>query len=234
MKISICSQVKNRRHQLEKTIGYNLKVIKGKADLEWVIVDMGSDDGLEELIEENAQEGVHYYKILEEKPYSIPISKNFSARLSSGDYVFNLDIDNFVCDIDEQIRALNYEGVYCDICFKGVFGRIGCSKDIFKKVGGYDESFLPAAYHEYDFMDRCKRAGYNFHHVKPGFMPIGNDKKETTKHMPEGMSWGMMNQCNKQKAAENAAAGVINPNKTYTKARFLHNFREEVSLGNEF
>jgi glycosyltransferase involved in cell wall biosynthesis len=234
MKISLCSQVKNRRHQLEQTIGYNLKAIKGKADLEWVIVDMGSDDGLEELIKENAQEGLHYYKILEEIPYSIPISKNFGARLCSGDYVFNLDIDNFVCDVDERIRALNYEGVYCDVCFKGVFGRIGCNRDVFRKVGGYDESFLPAAYHEYDFMERCKRVGCTFHHVKPVFMPIRNDKTDTTKYMPEGMSWDMMNEHNKKKAAENAAEGVINPNKTHAKARFLHNFENEVLLGANF
>jgi len=219
VKISICSQVKNRRNQFEKTILYNLRSLKKDNDLEWIIVDMGSDDGIEGLIRENMQEGLQYYRVIDEIPYSIPIAKNVSARLSSGGYVFNLDIDNFICDIGTQIRSLGHESVFCDVWFKGVFGRIGCRKDIFEKVGGYDESFLPAAHHEIDFMNRCRMVGCTFHDARPCFMAIKNEKIDTIKNMASDLSWDEMNQINQMKTAENTASGVNNPNARHAKGR---------------
>lgn len=234
MKISICSQVKNRRHQLEKTIKMNAKYLEKTPEMEWVIVDMGSKDGVDELVKDNMCERLHYYRLIGEAPYSIPISKNFAARLSSGDYVFNLDIDNFICDIGDQIKRVGYEGVFCEMWFLGVFGRIGCRKDMFKKVGGYDESFLPAGHHEIDFMNRCRLAGCNFQHIRPGLLAIKNDKEETTRNMQVQMSWSEMNEENERKTRRNAEEGVINPNNKHAKGTFLYNFEKIVELGEEF
>ena len=234
MKISICSQVKNRKHQLEQTIKSNVDLIKSRQNVEWVIVDMGSNDGIEELIRENMTDELRYYKALEETPYSIPVAKNLSARLSSGDYIFNLDIDNFIGDIVDQIRDRDYQGVCCNILQKGVFGRIGCPRDIFRKVGGYDESFMPAGHHEQDFMERCNTIGFNFHHAASEIDAIPNDKNDTVKNMDNKIPWILMNKINKQKKIINLRNNLINPNRSHARGKFLMNFNNIVELGKEF
>lgn len=234
VKVSICSQVINRLHQLEKTWERNRVAIENGDNVEWVIADMGSTDGLWEFMKDKTSDKIHYFRATEILPYSIPISKNIAARLSSGDYVFNLDIDNFVDDIEEQIRANNYGGVCCNTFRMGVFGRIGCPKRDFISIGGYDESLLPAAQHEQDLMARGRLAGVDFKNIGHKSKPIQNTKEETTKNMKGLPPWEEMNNINTIKSKQNQANKVVNPNKTHRKGLFIHNFERTVALGSSF
>jgi hypothetical protein len=154
--------------------------------------------------------------------------------LSSGDYVFNLDIDNFICNAIDKIREMNYDSVRCEIIRKGTFGRIGCAKTIFKSAGGYDESFLPAGHHEQDFLARCGALGFSFRHLEPKTMPIPNEKEDTVKNMNLGISWEEMNKENQRKKRMNAIAKITNPNKRHRPGKFVRNFSEIIEMGEEF
>lgn len=234
MKISICTQIKNRLHQFEETFKKNIDEINKHENIEWVIVDVNSNDGLKNFIEKNIQTKINYFECLEFVGYSIPIAKNFAARLSSGDYVFNLDADNFLGSIVDKIIEKNYIGINCEVTGLGVFGRIGCDKSIFKKVGGYDESFLPAGHHEQDFFSRCRLVNYKFNHINYDELPIQNTKNDTIANTGFNLSWNKMNETNKLKKNNNIKNKIINPNLIHKKCKFMHNFKSMIELKEEF
>ena len=234
MKISICTQIKNRLHQFKNTFYKNIKIIEKHPNIEWVIVDVNSSDGLEHFIKSNLYEKIKFYQTIENTEYSIPIAKNFSYRLSDGDYIFSLDADNFLGSIIDKIIEMNYCGVFCDVYRLGVYGRIGCSKNILRQTGGYDESFLPAGHHEQDFMSRCELLGYRFTHVDFECLPIQNDKNDTVKNMSNSMSWSKMNEINLEKKTYNLLNGIVNPNKFHKKCNFTLNFGTSIKLETNF
>jgi glycosyltransferase involved in cell wall biosynthesis len=236
MKISLCSQVKNRIDQLRQTFDHNIDAIQKNKNLEWVIVDSKSTDGIEEFIKQNLHLGdnrLHFYQTIDDVPYGQPIYKNFSARLSKGDYLFNLDIDNFI-DIS------NFDFVPNLICCleyrKGTHGRVGMPRDVFKLVGGYDESFYAAGAHDLDLINRCTAAGFKFIDVRPKISSIPNTKEDTMKnsHNPDNLTWDKMNKLNLDKLKFNIQNNIINPNSQFQICKFINNFKEVATLGSEF
>jgi hypothetical protein len=235
MLISYCSQVKNRFYQFEKTFKHNLDHIINNLNTEWIIVDCDSKDDLYNYINKLGKiDRFHYYRTLDYKSYSIPIAKNFAARLSSGDYVFNLDIDNYIANATYNINNIGLnQGVCCNIFKCGIYGRIGCSRKIFNIVGGYDESFLPAAKHDTDFINRCKLIGYEFQNIPCSIYPIVNSKKETIENTNSIFSWKIMNLLNNQKMKYNLRNKIYCPNKKFTNCIFEYNFTKTIKLSKE-
>lgn len=254
--LSICSQIKNRLYQLNKTFKYNYKIIESYKNIEWNIVDCCSTDGLEnfmynffldETISQETKNKIKYYRCINDTDYHIPIFKNFAARLSKNNYVFNLDIDNY---LEDNLMLHVYgtgRGVCCIGGQKGTFGRIGCLLEHFKVVGGYDEKFMPAAIHESDFMSRSEKTGYFFDNIKCLKKPVQNSKEETTKNFKIKLKkrwakngkkilgdWREMYNINLEKSKYNLDNNIINPNKKYTKCSFLLNFKNKVELSEEF
>jgi hypothetical protein len=223
--ISFYSQVKNRYSQLEQTIHYNLEQISKNKNTEWVIVDAGSNDGCVGLIKDNllGKERTSFYQALDFYDYSQPIFKNFAARLTSGDYIFNLDIDNFI-DM-KSIKDLS-KGTICSTQERrGCHGRIGCSREIFQKVGGYNESLHPAGCQDLDLISRCQMIGYEFIEHIPSIMPIQNTKEETIKNInnPYGLTWDQINELNKEIMNKNIREKNFCPNKKFSPCKFLYN-----------
>jgi glycosyltransferase involved in cell wall biosynthesis len=177
---------------------------------------------------------VHYY-FASQQAYSIPVAKNFAARLSTGDYVFNLDADNFIGNMSAEINLRGPSaGTCCDTFKKGVYGRIGCARYIFETVRGYDESFLPAAKHDVDLRARCGIIGYNFVNVSPDIDAILNTKEDTIKHTGSDLSWDQMHAINTAKMRHNLSTRTYCPNKRMTPGEFVHNFDNVVRLTKEF
>jgi glycosyltransferase involved in cell wall biosynthesis len=236
MIISYCSQIKNRFHQFSQTFSHNLDKIQRHQNTEWVIVDCGSDDGVQEFMREFTASGVepriHYYSTVNYDSYSIPIAKNFSARLSSGDYIFNLDVDNFISDATETIMEKGEDvGIYCNVFKLGVYGRLGCSRRIFGKVGGYNESFFPAGKHETDLRLRCSDLlGCRFEDVPCKVPAILNSKEDTIKHTKSSMSWKTMNFINECKMKMSLAEKDYHPNRKFTGCEFIKDFGEKTFL----
>jgi glycosyltransferase involved in cell wall biosynthesis len=218
-----------------------LDAIRTNENTEWVIVDCGSRDGVSEFMKEFINspghcDRIHYYRTLNFKNYSIPIAKNFSLRISSGDYLFNLDVDNFIGDATENIMKMAPKGVCCNVFRKGVYGRIGCSREMFNKVGGYDESFLPAGKHDTDFKMRCELMGYNFIDIPCTTKAILNSKEETIKNMRsvwKFFGWKFMNSRNEKKMKRNIQRKIHHPNKKFTSCIFEHNFTNKITLSED-
>jgi len=235
MLISYCSQIKNRFYQFNQTFYHNLEIIKNNENTEWIIVDCDSYDDMSDFMNYFIKSPkhisrIHYYKTINFKNYSIPIAKNFAARLSSGDYLFNLDIDNFIGDATESIIKLAPKGICCNVMKKGVYGRIGCSREMFDKVGGYDESFLPAGKHDTDLKLRCGLIGYEFIDTPYKIEAILNSKEETTKNIESDLDWKTMNFINGKKMKDNISSKNFHPNKEFTKCELIHNFSRYLNI----
>jgi glycosyltransferase involved in cell wall biosynthesis len=234
-KISICTQIKNRLYQFSKVFIKNIETLQGYNDIEWIIVDCGSSDNLSEYIEEYLEKYtfIRYYKAIDVK-YSIPIAKNFTVRLSTGNYVFNLDCDNYLDNIIDEINATD-EGVHCHEYLKGTHGRIGMDKDIFIKLGGYDENFYPAGVHDNDIMIRAKSLNYKFKNIPSVTPAIQNTKDDTIKDLGYNIDWKDMLKANETIMRYNQQKNIINPNNNiYTPCSFILNLKETIQKTNEF
>ena len=234
MKISVCSQIKNRLYQFSKTFLKNAETLEKYQDVEWVIVDCGSTDGLSEYIGEYLEKYsfIKYYQAINFK-YSIPIAKNFSVRFSTGDYVFNLDCDNYLDDIIDEIDSTD-QGIHCHEYLKGTHGRIGMSKEIFLKIGGYDENFYPAGVHDNDIMLRANYLNYKFKSIPSITSPVSNTKVDTVKYFND-IDWETMVKYNEIIMRYNEKKKILNPNNDiFTPCSFIYNLKDAIEKTNEF
>jgi hypothetical protein len=234
--ITICTQIKNRFYQFEQTFNHNISIINKYDNVNWTIVDIQSNDGLENFFEQFLKSydhnNINYYKIINNIDYSIPISKNFSLRLSTGHFLFNLDADNYLDGCVDKILSLDDNtGIQCSVFKKGIYGRIGAHSDKLKIVGGYDESFLPAGSHDIDLINRLTLIGYHCRHFKCQKLPVPNSKQDTIINFSNNtLSWDEMNNINKKKREINKKNKNIYPNKIFTNASFIHNFKNIIKL----
>jgi len=233
LKISICTQIKNRLYQFRKTFNKNINILKNKKNVEWIIVDCESSDGLDEYLSGyiNRYNFIKYYRTINFN-YSIPIAKNFAARLSTGNYIFNLDCDNFLDNIIDEILATD-QGVNCNEYLTGSHGRIGMHREIFKQVSGYDENFYPAAVHENDIMLRCGHLGYSFKNIPSVSKAIPNSKIDTVKYFGD-MTWKKMRELNEIIMKDNEIKKIIKVNNNFTPCSFTFNLKQHVEKNNEF
>lgn len=165
--ISFCQTCRNRLWQLEQTLSVNIDALGD--DCELVLVDYGSTDGLAGWIWKNfakfiANGQMLFFEVAGDVGWSAPRAKNLAHRLSRGDYVFNLDADNFVTQADIQSigearrlqqAAHQWTGSWKD----GSYGRIGMPRDLFFRLGGYDETMLPMGAQDMDILKRVVALG---------------------------------------------------------------------------
>lgn len=99
-KISYCTTCKGRLHHLKETLPANLAAEAGNPNVEFVVLDYGSDDGLGDWIRQNfaheIETGRLRYARSEQEYFRMAHAKNMAHRLATGDILCNLDADNFV------------------------------------------------------------------------------------------------------------------------------------------
>jgi predicted glycosyltransferase involved in capsule biosynthesis len=144
-----------------------------------------------------------------------------------------LDCDNFLDNIIDEIRATD-QGVFCNEDQKGTYGRIGLHKDIFVKIGGYDENFYPAGVHDNDLILRAKYLNYEFKNVPSVSEPVSNDKLDTIRYL-ESLSYEKMKEYNEIIMKYNEKKKILNPNNNiFTPCYFVLNFKDYVKKTNMF
>src|SRR5690349_9158200 len=98
--ISFCIVCMNRLHQLEETLLQNIKDNEGYDNLEFVVLNYNSQDGMDEWVREHLSDyisigKVNYYKTSEPTIFSHSHSKNLMFKLAKGDIVCNVNADNY-------------------------------------------------------------------------------------------------------------------------------------------
>jgi hypothetical protein len=146
--ISFCTTCCNRAYQLKEIFEANVAIIANEPASEWIILNFSSSDDLDPFVMDRLPRlpnRIRYVRETSGYPWHSSIAQNMAHRFGQGRILVNSDSDNFFGDsistINEHFRqgckVLHlWSGIYRD----GTFGRIGLTKELFYRVGGYDES----------------------------------------------------------------------------------------------
>jgi len=176
LKISFCMTCMNRLHHVERTLEQSIIANQSYQNVEFVLLDYNSKDGLEAWVKERMMKYIesgilNYYQMDNPKPrfFNMTHAKNVAHKLGIGDILCNLDADNFVLDgaADYLMDVFwnNFdEDIFVAPCRKGfsgagVWGRICARKKKFYKVGGYNEVWNRWGGDDHDYNMRLKMSG---------------------------------------------------------------------------
>ncbi len=162
--VSYCITCRNRLWQLKETLGENLHSLEN--DSQCVLVDYGSTDGLSKWVWKNFNEPIAsgkliFFEVSNEVSWNLSRAKNLSHRVANGDFLMNLDADNYMLKKDiqlineaaeQKLPIHQWSGVFGD----GSHGRIGLPRNMFFKIGGYDEYMLPMGAQDSDLIRRIE------------------------------------------------------------------------------
>lgn len=171
-KLSFCIPCKDRASYIKQTLPVNLRHNRDdQDDIEFVLVDFASEDGLTDWVLENFMPEINagYLSLYhtEKMPnFHMSVAKNTTHVLADGKILTSLDADNFtgprggryVYNIlrkyDFNVLMHQFSGTWRD----GTSGRITYNRDHFIGVSGYDEAFEPYGYDEIDLINRiCQK-----------------------------------------------------------------------------
>jgi len=172
MKISFCTTCMNRLFHLRQTHKRNIEHSLSHSETEFVLLDYGSDDGLEGWVREELSEHIDSGRLsfygMKEKPNYFVAShaKNIAHRLATGDILCNLDCDILIPEgFSEYIESVFIAKPNSIISFESddLYGNHGCAgiimsqRDHFYSVNGYDESIRKGwGYDDMNFQFRCR------------------------------------------------------------------------------
>jgi hypothetical protein len=173
-KISFCTVCMNRLSHLRETLPANIQENIDYPNIEFVLLDYNSADGLEEWVRSNMMHYIEsgilkYYRTTEPAYFSMSHSKNMVSRLSSGNILCMIDGDNYagvnyagwINSVFVQkgnnsvVSAFTSHGLrYIDMG-----GKITFSRHLFEKARGFDESFVGYGMDDKDLLVRLEKAG---------------------------------------------------------------------------
>lgn len=174
LKISLCITCMDRLHHLSQTLPCNLEDNRHYPDLEVVLLDYNSSDGLEAWarthLADHIQAGrLSYFKTEQPDYFHRSHARNLAIRLASGEIVCTVDADNFTGrDFAHYVneRFQRYDDIYLRADFDGshagktdAFGRIGMRRRDFLRIEGYDEYLADYGFEDFDLCNRLEKAG---------------------------------------------------------------------------
>lgn len=245
--ISFCVTCMDRLYDLEKTLPFNLENNKEYSNLEFVILDYNSKDGLEEWMKKNMMEyiesgKVSYYRTIEPTYFSMSHSRNIAFKVATGEIVNNLDADNYTISNKYKVKEcwasfLNRIANECSekvVFAKGkqlLRGRVGFYKKEFIELGGYDENLEGYGYDDRDLVTRAQHLGFVLYTFGGQYVErIKTSRKEKGKNMKR--SWRETEMENKIKSLRNIIEKkyIANLGKHWGKAHLIKNFKEEIDI----
>lgn len=246
MKITFCTTCTGRLHHLRATYPHNLSSLSLGVESNFVLLDYNSQDGLEDWAKQNLlsyiQNGwLTYYKTTEPLFYNSPHAKNIAHLLADGDIVVNLDADNYLVNGYPELLISTYSDDNYNKIVRyehedDFSGRIAIGRELFIKLGGYDERFgVGYGFDDLDLISRVEKAGYPS--VK---MPrstrfnktIKHDSLERGKHMNDtDVASTMERNCCLMTANMDNNISEVNEDKVWGKATVIKNFAEQLTVG---
>jgi predicted glycosyltransferase involved in capsule biosynthesis len=169
LKISYCTTCMGRLKHLRKTYLKNITNNLNYDNIEFVLVNYNSADGLHEWVDDNLSsyisDGiVNYFYTKEPEYFHMSKAKNLAHRLATGDILVNLDADNYLGK--NHALYLNYlynndksgKKVFRftkpDMRYYDTSGKIALRKIDFYTVGGYREDLMPYGEEDLDLLNK--------------------------------------------------------------------------------
>lgn len=169
-KISFCTVCMNRLHHLKITLPQNIKDNIEYENIEFVILNYNSTDGLDQWIKSEMKDFLDkgilkYYYSKEPENFHMSHSKNVAAKLSTGDIICNIDADNFTgIGFAEYVNIsfINNKNIYLGVdknTRRDCYGRISVKRNDFFSIKGYDEKMNGYGFDDYDLCNRLQLLG---------------------------------------------------------------------------
>jgi glycosyltransferase involved in cell wall biosynthesis len=164
----------NRLCHLEHTLPQNIEDNEDCEDLEFVVLDYNSTDGLEEWIRDSyidlIKEGRLVYFHEKSATHFLPShSRNISIRCATGEVTCNVDADNFtgegfasfLTEVFQPYRPILANSYDLSSWHNmSTHGRLAMHKQSFLRMGGYDEFMRGWGAEDFDLNNRCLLAGF--------------------------------------------------------------------------
>lgn len=245
MRISFCTTCMDRLFHLEQVFKRNLESSSSFTDVEFVILNYGSRDGLDEWARRNLSSEIEkgivsYYRTDEPRYWVAAHAKNIAHKLATGDILCNLDSDILIpegyCEYIESVFKSNPDSI---IAFESedVHGNHGCAgivaakKHHFYSVNGYDEQIrMGWGYDDMNFQFRCRMHNGLELVVPPKIclcIPHSNDIRTANCQLKQiditrQMSFGLCEESAKNKDY------VANKSQNWGSAKVLKNFSDDA------
>ena len=193
-KISYCTTCKGRLWQLHQTLPVNIKLTS--VDVDIVLLDYHSDDGLEDYIKTNygkelTDGRLKYFKLETTlEGFDMAYAKHIVHLLSEGNKVFNLDADNYIGTTIPEMTQLPLGKLLLPRLVKGTHtarcGRIGMYRADYISAGGYDINIIGMKNDDGDVVHRAWLHGLRFVFSDDVSEPIEQTVTEKFMHIREG------------------------------------------------
>ncbi len=172
--ISFCTVCMNRLHHLKQTLPQNIKDNIDYPEIEFLVVDYNSRDGLEDWIREEMavylEMGIlTYIKVEGPEYFHRSHSRNVAFKMAEGEVLVNVDADNYTGK--GFANFINLQFLQEDKIFLipdtrndtnvEIYGKVCVRKKDFMTVKGYDEELVGWGFEDIDFYTRLQNLGLN-------------------------------------------------------------------------
>lgn len=241
-KISLCTTCMNRKDHLSQTLLKNIKYNSDYSNLEFVLIDYNSNDGLADWVKANMMEHIKsglfvYFRTDEPQSYSMAHSRNIAFKVASGEIVNNIDADNFT----HKGFATYINRLANQIPEKAVFGkgkrmirgRLGFyKKEFIRLLGGYDEGMIGYGHEDHNLLHRAWGLGFKLLWFGGKYWSaVPNHSKHQMENF-EDKDWKHTEHKNKIVSCYDLATKRFYANKRrhWGKATLIKNFEEELKI----
>lgn len=166
MDLSICTGCMNRDKFIEEALPTWVKI----PFKEIVIVDWSSKNPVKDIVDKYQNGTIKLVRVNDKTTYNHSIVSNLKVRLTDSEYVVSADCDvklkeNFLSSFDIKENEF-YTGSNLEA--NGIFGTCLLKRDMFEKVGGYNEFMAGWGHQDGDLYNRLKREKYIYKNFTPG------------------------------------------------------------------
>lgn len=174
MKMSLLTTCRGRLMQLRETLPRNLEENAADRELEFIVVDYDSRDGLGDWVRTAMAQHIEsgrltYVKFSPAPFYNSPHSKNIAHRMALGEIVVDINADTWApAALLSWIRETvgTPAPSYARCLVPSTMGLIGMKTSDFYRLGGYDERLHEGYGHDDDSLaHRANGLGYAAHFI---------------------------------------------------------------------
>lgn len=238
-KISVCTVSGNRLLDIKQTLPANIKDSEGYP-AEFILVDYGSTDGLEEWVKAEMMHHIDsglltFYRTVGITYFDHPHSKNVAWRLGTGEILMNLDADNFIQNrfLEKVNLIANHIPERMVVVQTGkTHGNIALYRDDFYAMTGYDQALRGRAPSAFNLQLRCLEQGFTLGYYRHNHRAFTDIKYPYAANMPGTFQdYKKMHDRNTFQTYLNVMLGKTRANpEGWGKATLIKNFKEEVCV----
>ena len=239
-RVSIVTTCMDRLCNLRETLPRNIEDNRDYPDLEFVLLDYNSKDGLSNWVSENMMPHVEsgllvYCYTPYPTHYSMVHSRNVAFKLATGDVVHSVDADHytgpgFAAYTNRLANARPAKAVFG----KGkrmLRGRLGFyRREFVEELGGYDENFVGYGHDDHDILHRAYGLGYMLMYYGGGYCKLVEDHKKNDVSNFSNRWWKLTQNVNKLISCYSLSIGAFkaNQHREWGRCQVVKNFSEEV------